>query len=59
MTYCDGLGRLIQQITGQQSVLGKDIITHIKYDGFGRQPQEYFPFKAETSTMTFEVSAAV
>ncbi|MBS7256705.1 DUF6443 domain-containing protein, partial [Flavobacterium branchiicola] len=57
ITYFDGLGRPIQQIAGQQSNSGKDIITHIKYDGFGRQTQEYLPFKAETSTMTFNPAA--
>ncbi|SHM98756.1 DUF6443 domain-containing protein, partial [Flavobacterium chilense] len=54
VTYFDGLGRPVQQIAGQQSSSGKDIVTHIKYDGFGRQTQEYLPFKAETSAMDFD-----
>ncbi len=37
ITYFDGLGRPIQQIAHQQSNSGKDIVTHIEYDAFGRQ----------------------
>ncbi|WP_281233125.1 DUF6443 domain-containing protein [Flavobacterium gelatinilyticum] len=55
-TYFDGLGRPIQKIDGQQSKSGKDIVTHIEYDGFGRQIEDYLPFKAETTNMTFEPS---
>jgi hypothetical protein len=39
-TYFDGLGRPMQQIANQQSASGKDIITHIEYDNFGRQIEE-------------------
>ncbi|OXB11116.1 RHS repeat-associated core domain-containing protein [Flavobacterium reichenbachii] len=53
-TYFDGLGRPVQQVEGQQSQSGKDIITHIEYDAFGRQAEEYLPFKAETADMTFD-----
>ncbi|MGN7812047.1 DUF6443 domain-containing protein [Flavobacterium sp. 22659] len=57
ITYFDGLGRPVQQTASQQSKSGMDIITHIEYDGFGRQAEEYLPFKAETSNMTFDPSA--
>ncbi|MCD0465039.1 DUF6443 domain-containing protein [Flavobacterium sp. ENC] len=43
-TYFDGLGRPVQQIAVQQSATGKDIVTPIEYDGFGRQVKEYLPF---------------
>ncbi|WP_394775873.1 DUF6443 domain-containing protein [Flavobacterium sp.] len=56
-TYFDGLGRAIQQIAGQQSASGKDIITHITYDGFGRQTQEYLPFKSSNTNMAFDPAA--
>ncbi|WP_119791323.1 DUF6443 domain-containing protein [Flavobacterium anhuiense] len=56
-TYFDGLGRPVQQNASQQSASGKDIITHIEYDGFGRQAEEYLPFKAETADMAFDPSA--
>ncbi|WP_281925686.1 DUF6443 domain-containing protein, partial [Flavobacterium collinsii] len=53
-TYFDGLGRPIQQIAGQQSNTGKDIITHIKYDSFGKQTEEYLPFKSANTNMAFD-----
>ncbi|MCC9073225.1 DUF6443 domain-containing protein [Flavobacterium sp. F-65] len=59
ITYLDGLGRPIQQILGQQSASGKDIITHIKYDSFGRQVEEYLPFKSSNNNMTFDPAAEV
>ncbi|MDL2144388.1 DUF6443 domain-containing protein [Flavobacterium tructae] len=57
VTYFDGLGRPIQQVASQQSSSGKDIITHIEYDSFGRQTQEYLPFKSESSSMAFDPAA--
>jgi RHS repeat-associated protein len=57
VTYFDGLGRPVQQIANQQSATGKDIITHIKYDSFGRQIEEYLPFKASTNNMAFDPAA--
>lgn len=44
ITYFDGFGRPIQKIAHQQSGTGKDIVTPIEYDGFGRQIKEYFPY---------------
>lgn len=55
--YFDGLGRPIQQIAGKQSGIGKDIITHIAYDEFGRQSKEYLPYAATTDDMAFDASA--
>ena len=57
VTYFDGLGRPIQQVATQQSNSGKDIITHIKYDGFGRQVEEYLPFKSANTNMAFDPAA--
>jgi len=57
VTYFDGLGRPVQQNASLQSTSGKDIITHIEYDGFGRQAEEYLPFKTETADMSFDPSA--
>ncbi|MEN2401766.1 DUF6443 domain-containing protein [Flavobacterium sp. MC2016-06] len=56
-TYFDGLGRPIQQISGQQSNSGNDIITYIKYDSFGRQVEEYLPFKSSSTNMAFDSAA--
>ena len=49
INYFDGLGRPIQQIAHQQSGTGKDIVTPIEYDAFGRQAKEYLPYVPTTS----------
>nr|WP_315143870.1 DUF6443 domain-containing protein [uncultured Flavobacterium sp.] len=49
VTYFDGLGRPIQQIAHQQSGSGKDIVTPIEYDAFGRQPKDYLSYVPDTS----------
>ncbi len=43
ITFYDGLGRPIQQVASKQSGTGKNIVTPITYDAFGRQPKEYLP----------------
>ncbi|WP_157498198.1 DUF6443 domain-containing protein [Formosa sp. Hel1_33_131] len=49
ITYIDGLGRPKQQIGIRQSPTGKDIITHIGYDPFGRQNKNYLPYVPEVA----------
>jgi RHS repeat-associated protein len=49
ITYYDGLGRPIQQVAYKQSATGKDIITPIEYDDFGRQEKEYLPYVPTTA----------
>ena len=51
--YFDGLGRPIQQIAHKQSNTGKDIVTHIEYDHFGRQVKEYLPYATTTSSLNY------
>ncbi|MBW7676820.1 DUF6443 domain-containing protein [Chryseobacterium chendengshani] len=41
--YFDGLGRPKQVVSVKASPLGKDVISHIEYDGFGRQVKDYLP----------------
>jgi len=53
VTYFDGLGRPIQQVAGRQSSEGKDIVTHIEYDAFGRQSREYLPYPASGNAAAF------
>jgi hypothetical protein len=55
ITYLDGLGRPIQQNAYQQSGSnsGKDIITHLAYDGFGRQVTNYLPVVSTSNDMDF------
>ncbi len=57
ITYFDGLGRPIQQIANQQSHTGKDVVTHLEYDTFGRQTKDYLPFVGSNRNMAFESSA--
>ncbi|WP_153395301.1 DUF6443 domain-containing protein [Chryseobacterium vaccae] len=41
--YVDGLGRPKQVVNVKASPLGRDVVTHITYDEFGRQIKEYLP----------------
>ncbi|WP_106915756.1 DUF6443 domain-containing protein [Chryseobacterium aurantiacum] len=41
--YFDGLGRPKQVVNVKASPLGRDVVTHIEYDGFGRQTMDYLP----------------
>ncbi|MCZ2085094.1 MAG: DUF6443 domain-containing protein, partial [Flavobacteriales bacterium] len=43
VTYYDGLGRPKQSISIKASPTGKDIVTTIPYDGFGRQVDSWLP----------------
>ncbi|SHI64887.1 DUF6443 domain-containing protein [Flavobacterium terrae] len=53
VTYFDGLGRPIQKVTNAQSNTGKDIVTHIEYDAFGRQVKDYLPYPSSQNNMQF------
>ncbi|MGG1921175.1 DUF6443 domain-containing protein [Chryseobacterium cucumeris] len=41
--YFDGLGRPKQVVNVKASPLGRDVVTHIEYDPFGRQVKGYLP----------------
>ena len=43
VAYFDGLGRPKQTISIKGNPQGNDVVTHIEYDGFGRQVREYLP----------------
>jgi hypothetical protein len=53
VSYYDGLGRPIQQIASKQSNTGKDIVTHIEYDAFGRQIKEFLPLASDQSNLAY------
>ncbi|MGV7106198.1 DUF6443 domain-containing protein [Flavobacterium sp. U410] len=53
VTYYDGLGRPVQQIAHKQSNSGKDIVTHLEYDAFGRQTKEYLPYANSTPSLNY------
>lgn len=57
ITYFDGLGRPIQQNAHKQSATGKDIITHIEYDEFGRQVKEFLPYVTTAANPNFRTDA--
>ena len=59
VSYFDGLGRLIQQIAHMQSNSGKDIVTHIEYDAFGRQTKEFLPFPNQSASLNYMATTAV
>ena len=54
--YLDGLGRPKQVVNIKASPLQRDVVTHIEYDGFGRQIRDYLPvpqtFSAQGSIFT-------
>ena len=59
ITYFDGLGRPIQQVAHKQSNSGKDIVTHIEYDAFGRQTKEYLPYVNQAPSLDYTNPATV
>ena len=58
VSYFDGLGRPIQQVAHKQSNSGKDIITHIEYDQFGRQTRDYLPYVSTGASLNYLPSAS-
>ena len=43
-TYYDGLGRDVQQVAEEASASGKDVVSFMAYDAFGRSPETWLPF---------------
>ena len=58
VTYFDGLGRPMQQLANQQSGSGKNIITPIEYDAFGRQVKDYLPYATAATSLDYVPTAA-
>ena len=57
VTYFDGLGRPIQSVASKQSTQGKNIVTPIEYDVYGRQVKEYLPYATLTDGLNYEPNA--
>ncbi|NER12755.1 hypothetical protein GWK08_04835 [Leptobacterium flavescens] len=53
VAYTDGLGRPTQTVAIKQAPGKEDIITHITYDGYGRQEKEYLPFMSAGTVGTY------
>lgn len=45
--YLDGLGRPLQTVVKGATPLGKDLVTAVEYDAFGREQFKYLPFAAQ------------
>lgn len=58
VVYFDGLGRSTQEVNFAQSSTGKDVITHIEYDGFGNQTKSYLPYVRWYQNATMEYSSS-
>lgn len=58
VTYFDGLGRPIQKVANAQSNSGKDIVTHIEYDVYGRQVKDFLPYVNQTPSLNYNGNAA-
>ncbi len=54
VTYYDGLGRPIQQRAIKASPDGKDIVTHMQYDAYGRQAKQHLPFEANNTIGSYK-----
>ncbi|HEV7332740.1 MAG TPA: DUF6443 domain-containing protein [Flavisolibacter sp.] len=54
--YLDGLGRPIQTVVKGITPLGKDLVTPVIYDAFGREEVKYLPFAANTTGGNTSVS---
>ncbi|PWN64107.1 DUF6443 domain-containing protein [Chryseobacterium viscerum] len=48
VTYIDGLGRPKQIVSVKATTTGKDLVTPITYDAFGRQAKDILPVPANT-----------
>jgi len=47
--YIDGLGRPVQTVSKGVTPLGKDMVSAVEYDEFGREPYQYLPFAANSA----------
>ncbi|NTS39868.1 hypothetical protein HRG84_03045 [Flavisolibacter sp. BT320] len=54
--YVDGLGRPIQTVVKGITPLGKDLVTPVVYDAFGREEVKYLPFAANSTGGNTSVS---
>ncbi|WP_170117615.1 DUF6443 domain-containing protein [Chitinophaga ginsengisoli] len=49
--YFDGLGRLLQTVEKGASPSGKDLVTPMGYDDFGREQYQYLPYVSKTGSV--------
>lgn len=51
ITYFDGLGRPVQNIDIKSAPDGKDILTHMEYDPYGRMAADWLPYREPSGTV--------
>ncbi|SDF47445.1 DUF6443 domain-containing protein [Chitinophaga filiformis] len=49
--YFDGLGRLLQTVEKGVSPAGRDLVTPVDYDAFGREQYKYLPYVPKTGNV--------
>ena len=57
-TFLDGIGRPIQKLLQMQSGEGKNLVTHIEYDKFGRQTHDYLTIQTDATNLLFTENGA-
>lgn len=57
ITYLDGFGRVAQVVNTGMSPTGKDIVSPVEYDAFGRVTKSYLPYAATTSNGSYKAAA--
>ncbi len=57
ISYFDGLGRSRQVVNQRSGGQKQDLITHIEYDGLGRQVKDYLPYAEATNGILFRTNA--
>ena len=55
--YFDGLDRIAQTVSRQQSPLQKDVVVPAVYDALGRDPVIYLPYTAATTDGNYKATA--
>jgi RHS repeat-associated protein len=53
VSYFDGLGRPMQQVAIRAGGNSEDIITHVDYDGIGRDAKNYLPYSRSTNSGSY------
>ena len=54
--YFDGVGRPLQTVVKGISPLGKDIVTPLLYNAYGRETLKYLPYISTTNDGTFKLN---
>jgi RHS repeat-associated protein len=55
-TYFDGLGRTIQTVNWQYTPAGKDLVTPVYYDSYGKSSLVYLPFASNNSASSTDIT---